>query len=250
MKSVLFLTLFIAIYTAVPQGYRLVWSDEFEGNSIDGSKWVYDLGGGGWGNNELECYTNRGQNSYVADGMLHIKAIKESYEGKDYTSARMKTKGKFEFQYGYVEARIKLPRGNGVWPAFWMLGQNIDSVNWPSCGEIDIVEAVNTENKIYATCHWFAGGGHADYGTNTNTDAGQFHVYTLLWNNEIIRVGIDGGQHYEMKIKDNVGETGAFHKKFFFLLNVAIGGNWPGFNVDPNALPAEMLVDYIRVYQP
>ena len=100
----------------------------------------------------------------------------------------MKTKGKFEFQYGYVEARIKLPRGNGVWPAFWMLGQNIDSVNWPSCGEIDIVEAVNTENKIYATCHWFAGGGHADYGTNTNTDAGQFHVYTLLWNNEIIRI--------------------------------------------------------------
>ena len=251
MKSFLFLTLLMLIYTQVPGGYRLVWSDEFEGSSIDGSKWVYDLGGGGWGNNELQCYTNRGQNSYVSGGKLHIKAQRESFEGKDYTSARMKTKGKFEFQYGYVEAKIALPRGKGIWPAFWMLGQNIDSANWPACGEIDILEAINTENKVYATCHWFAGGGHADYGTSSgNFDVTQFHTYFLHWDKDAVRIGVDGNKHYEMKIANNVGETGAFHKKFFFLLNIAVGGNWPGFEIDGGALPCELQVDYIRVYQP
>ena len=250
MKAFLFLALFITIYTAPPGGYKLVWSDEFEGNSIDGSKWVYDLGGGGWGNNELECYTNRGQNSYVANGQLHIKAIKESYEGKEYTSARMKTKGKFEFQYGYVEASIKLPAFNGIWPAFWMLGANIDQENWPACGEIDILEAINAENKIYATCHWLANGGHADYGKNMNLDVTQFHTYHLLWDKDYIKVGVDGNYYYEMLIKDSTGSTGAFHKKFFFLLNVAVGGNWPGFNVDNSKFPTEMVVDYVRVYQP
>ena len=142
MKAFLLLAL-IAVYAAVPDGYKLVWSDEFEGSSIDNSKWTYDLGGNGWGNNELECYTNRADNAYVADGMLHIKALKESYQGSQYTSARMKTKGLFEFQYGYVEARIALPAFPGIWPAFWMLGQNIDQVSWPACGEIDILEAIN-----------------------------------------------------------------------------------------------------------
>ncbi len=251
MKSALLLALIVVVYTGVPAGYNLKWSDEFEGNSIDSSKWTYDLGAGGWGNNELEHYTNRGENAYVSGGMLHIKAKKEDYQGSQYTSARMKTKGKFEFQYGYVEARIALPRGNGIWPAFWMLGENIDSVSWPTCGEIDIIEAINTENKVYATCHWFSNGGHADYGTSTgNFDVTQFHTYYLHWDGYSIRIGVDGNQHYEMIIKDSVGNTGAFHKRFFFLLNIAIGGNWPGFNIDNSKLPAEMLVDYIRVYQP
>jgi beta-glucanase (GH16 family) len=251
MKNFLFLTLLISIYTTVPGSYKLVWSDEFEGASIDGSKWGYDIGGGGWGNNELEYYTNRGQNAYVSDGKLHIKAIKESYEGKDYTSARMLTKGKFEFQYGYVEARIALPLGMGIWPAFWMLGQNIDAVSWPTCGEIDIIEAINTENKVYATCHWFANGGHAEYGKSTGTfDITQFHTYTLYWDKEYIRVGVDGVQYYEIFIKDGTGSTGAFHNKFFFILNVAVGGNWPGFNINNDQFPNEMVVDYIRVYQP
>ena len=250
MKFVLLLSLVLSIYTAVPAGYKLVWSDEFEGNSIDGSKWGYDIGGGGWGNNEYEYYTNRRENSYVADGVLHIKAIKESFEGKDYTSARMLTKGKFEFQYGYVEARIALPRGTGIWPAFWMLGNNIDSASWPVCGEIDIIEAINTENKIYSTCHWDSNG-HAQYGESTGTfDITQFHTYHLYWDRDYIRCGVDGGQHYEILIKDGTGNTHALHNKFFFILNVAVGGNWPGFDVDAGQFPTEMKVDYIRVYQP
>ena len=250
MKFVLLFSLILSIYTAVPAGYKLFWSDEFEGNSIDGSKWGYDIGGGGWGNNEYEYYTNRRENSYVADGVLHIKAIKESFEGKDYTSARMLTKGKFEFQYGYVEARIALPRGTGIWPAFWMLGNNIDSASWPVCGEIDIIEAINTENKIYSTCHWDSNG-HAQYGESTGTfDITQFHTYHLYWDRDYIRCGVDGGQHYEILIKDGKGNTHALHNKFFFILNVAVGGNWPGFDVDANQFPTEMKVDYIRVYQP
>ena len=251
MKFVLISSLLISILCGVPAGYRLVWSDEFEGNSIDNSKWGYDIGGGGWGNNELEYYTNRGDNAYVADGLLHIRAKKESYGGREYTSARLLTKGKFEFNFGYVEARIALPSGDGIWPAFWMLGQNIDQVNWPSCGEIDILEAINSENKVYATCHWFANGDHASYGKNTDSfDITQFHTYFLYWDRDYIRVGVDNNQYYEMLIKDGTGSTGAFQNKFFFILNVAVGGNWPGFNIRNEQFPTEMKVDYIRVYQP
>lgn len=250
MKVVLLLGLILSIYTAVPGGYRLVWSDEFEGNSIDRSKWGFDLGGGGWGNNELECYTDRSENAYVSGGLLHIRALRDSYGGRDYSSARMLTKGKFDFQYGYVEARIALPRGGGIWPAFWMLGNNIDAVNWPTCGEIDIIEAINTENKIYSTCHWNANG-HAQYGTESgNFDITQFHTYHLYWDRDYIRTGVDGNQHYEILIKDGTGNTQALHNRFFFILNVAVGGNWPGFDVDANQFPTEMQVDYIRVYQP
>ena len=248
MKAFLLFAL-IAVYVAVPSGYRLVWSDEFEGNSIDRSKWTYDYGGQGWGNNELQSYTSRGENAYVAGGMLHIRAQKEYYEGSPYTSARMKTKGLFEFQYGYVEARIAVPAFTGIWPAFWMLGQNIDGAGWPGCGEIDILEAVNTENKVYATCHWESNGGHADYGTSRSLDVTNFHTYFLEWTPYSVKIGVDGTQHYEMIIQDGVGQTGAFHKKFFFLLNVAVGGNWPGFTIDDSQFPTEMKVDYIRVYQ-
>ena len=248
MKAFLLFAL-IAVYVAVPPGYRLVWSDEFEGNSIDRSKWTYDYGGQGWGNNELQSYTSRGENAYVAGGMLHIRAQKEYYEGSPYTSARMKTKGLFEFQYGYVEARIAVPAFTGIWPTFWMLGQNIDGAGWPGCGEIDILEAVNTENKVYATCHWESNGGHADYGTSRSLDVTNFHTYFLEWTPYSVKIGVDGTQHYEMIIQDGVGQTGAFHKKFFFLLNVAVGGNWPGFTIDDSQFPTEMKVDYIRVYQ-
>lgn len=246
----LFIALIIAIQSTVPGGYRLVWSDEFNGNSIDTSKWGYDIGGNGWGNNELQYYTSNWENAYVSGGLLHIRAIRGYYNGRDYTSARLLTKGKFDFQYGYVEARIALPRGNGIWPAFWMLGRNIDYVSWPACGEIDILEAVNTENKVYATCHWFSNG-HAEYGKPSNNfDVTQFHTYSLYWDRDFIRVAVDNRQHYEIYIKDGTGNTGAFHNRFFFILNIAVGGNWPGFNIDNNQFPTEMLVDYIRVYQP
>ena len=246
----LVLLLSIVSTLCVPDGYHLIWSDEFDGNNIDTSKWGYDIGNSGWGNNELEYYTNRRENAYVSNSILHIVARKESYGGSSYTSARMLSKNKFNVQYGYIEARIALPSGMGIWPAFWMLGQNIDQVSWPACGEIDIIEAINNENKVYSTCHWQAGGQHADYGKSTGVfDITNFHTYYLEWNSEYIRAGVDGMQHYEIYIKDGTGETYAFHKPFLFIMNVAVGGNWPGFNIDDSQFPTEMKVDYVRLYQ-
>ncbi len=230
---------------------QLVWSDEFNGSSLDTSKWGYEIGTGasGWGNNELQYYTNRTDNAYVSGGALHIRAKRESYGGKNYTSARLNTNGKFTFKYGYVEARLALPSSQGIWPAFWMLGANIGSVGWPACGEIDIMEAINAENRTYATCHWDCNG-HSDYGKNTgNFDITQYHTYGLQWDSQYIRMFVDGNKIYEMYIENNAGGTEEFHRPFYLLLNVAVGGNWPGFAVNDSAFPQEMKVDYIRVYQ-
>ena len=233
------------------------WNDEFDGDEIDNSKWTYDIGTGssGWGNNEWEYYTDRKENAYVKDGVLHIRAQKEDYKGSKYTSARMLTKGKFAFKYGTVEARIALPTGIGIWPAFWMLGENFDTVGWPACGEIDIIEAVNSENKIYGTNHWANGSEYATYGNNTGNyrdqkyelDITQFHTYKFTWDEKYIRMFVDDFMYHEILIEGNTGDTEEFHKPFFFLLNVAVAGNWPGFEVDDTQFPNEMLVDYIRV---
>ena len=231
------------------------WNDEFD--TIDTTKWTFEIGTGasGWGNNEKQYYTGRSENAYVQDGVLHIRANKESYEGSGYTSARMITKGKFNFTYGTVEARIALPVGKGIWPAFWMLGENIDQVSWPACGEIDIIEAVNSENIVYGTNHWSYNGDHAEYGNNTGNfhgakkelDITEFHTYKLTWDEKLIAMYVDDFKYHEMTIEDNAGGTDAFHKPQFFLLNVAVGGNWPGFEIDDAQFPNEMLVDYIRV---
>ena len=236
-----------------------LWNDEFDGDAIDNSKWTFDIGTGssGWGNNEWEYYTDRKENAYVKDGVLHIRAQKEDYEEQKYTSARMLTKGKFSFKYGTVEARIALPTGKGIWPAFWMLGENFDTVGWPACGEIDIIEAVNTENKIYGTNHWANGSEYATYGNNTGNyrdqkyelDITQFHTYKFTWDEKYIRMFVDDFMYHEILIENNEGDTEEFHKPFFFLLNVAVAGNWPGFDVDDTQFPNEMLVDYIRVTQ-
>ena len=236
---------------------QYLWNDEFDGESIDLNKWTFDIGTGasGWGNNEWEYYTDRKENAYVKDGVLHIRAQKEDYEGQKYTSARMLTKGKFSFKYGTVEARIALPTGKGIWPAFWMLGENFDTVGWPACGEIDIIEAVNTENKIYGTNHWANGAEYATYGNNTGNyrnqkfdlDITQFHTYKFTWDEKYIRMFVDDFMYHEILIEGNEGDTEEFHKQFFFLLNVAVAGNWPGFEVDDSQFPNEMLVDYIRV---
>ena len=235
-----------------------LWSDEFEGSTIDTDKWTFEIGTGasGWGNNEWEYYTDRSENAYIKDGILHIRANKESYEGASYTSARMITKGKFSFTYGTVEARIALPSGKGIWPAFWMLGENIDQVSWPACGEIDIIEAVNSENIVYGTNHWQFEGSHAEYGNNTSDyygakkelDITQFHTYKFTWDEKLMVMYVDDFKYHGISIEDNAGGTDAFHKPFFFLLNVAVAGNWPGFEVDDSQFPNEMLVDYIRVY--
>jgi beta-glucanase (GH16 family) len=231
------------------------WNDEFD--TIDSSKWTFEIGTGssGWGNNEWEYYTDRSENAYVKDGILHIRANKEDYEGSKYTSARMITKSKFSFTYGTVEARIALPTGKGIWPAFWMLGANIDEVSWPACGEIDIIEAVNSESVVYGTNHWQYEGSHAEYGNNTNDfhgakkefDITQFHTYKMTWDDKLIAIYVDDFKYHEISIEENAGGTDAFHKPQFFLLNVAVAGNWPGFEVDDSQFPNEMLVDYIRV---
>ena len=234
-----------------------LWNDEFDGESIDTSKWNFEIGTGasGWGNNEWEYYTSRKENAYIKDGVLHIRAQKEDYKGSKYTSARMLTKGKFAFKYGTVEARIALPVGKGIWPAFWMLGDNFDKVGWPACGEIDIIEAVNSENIVYGTNHWANGSEYATYGNNTGNyrdqkhemDITQFHTYKFTWDEKYIRMFVDDFMYHEILIEGNKGDTEEFHKPFFFLLNIAVAGNWPGFEVDDTQFPNEMLVDYIRV---
>ena len=234
-----------------------LWNEEFDGDAIDTSKWSFEIGTGasGWGNNEWEYYTDRKENAYIKDGVLHIRAQKEDYKGSKYTSARMITKDKFSFTYGTVEARIALPTGKGIWPAFWMLGQNIDKVSWPACGEIDIIEAINNENIVYGTHHWQYNGNHASYGNNTKDyygtskelDITQFHTYKMVWNEKLIAMYVDDFKYQEIDIEKAKDGLEAFHKPQFFILNVAVAGNWPGFEVDDSQFPNEMLVDYIRV---
>ncbi len=226
--------------------WTLVWQDEFESSISDDWTFEEGMGSSGWGNNELQYY--REENASVVDGMLQIQAKVESYGDASYTSARMKTQGIKSFTYGKIEARISMPSFTGVWPAFWMLGENISSVGWPACGEIDIMEHVNTENTTYGTCHWYDEA-YASYSGNTSVDVTGFHVYSIEWDEDYIRWYVDDTQYHEMTITDGVNGTSEFHNEFFILLNMAIGGDWPGFSVDETAMPANMYVDYVRVYQ-
>lgn len=253
MKKLLF-TLFTLINISIyAQNYQLVWFDEFSNATIDGANWTHETGGSGWGNNELEYYTNRNVNSYVENGSLVIEARKESYGGKNYTSARMITKGKKYFTYGKIEARIKLPYGQGIWPAFWMLGENISTVGWPKCGEIDIMELIGggaNDKKVYGTVHWESNG-HASYGGNyslgTGIFADNYHVFTIVWNTKSIQWFVDGSKYVTIDITP--AGLAAFHKNQFIILNLAVGGNWPG-NPDASTIfPQKMYVDYVRVYQ-
>lgn len=231
--------------------WNLVWSDEFNGTSLNRANWTPEIGtgSGGWGNNELQYYTDRAQNVQVTGGNLVITAQKESYGGMNYTSARIKTQDLKSFTYGKVEARIKLPTGQGLWPAFWMLGSNISSVGWPKSGEIDIMERVNNNPYVNGTVHWDAGG-HAEFGrVSGNLDFSQFHVYSIEWDSKYIRWFVDGQQFNEFYIDNGTGNTEEFQRPFFILLNLAVGGNWPGSPNNSTPFPSQMLVDYVRVYQ-
>jgi beta-glucanase (GH16 family) len=228
----------------------LVWSDEFEASNLDPTKWDYDIGQGswGWGNNELQYYTNSISNVMLDNGYLRITAKNEQFGAANYTSARIKTKGLFEFTYGRVEARIQVPIGQGLWPAFWMLGGNIDDVSWPQCGEIDIMEHINTEALIHGT-HHYNNNGHQYSGGSTVCNAGEFNVYSIEWSPLSIKWFLNESMYYEADISSNAVSKEEFHEPFFFLINLAVGGNWPG---SPNAstpFPSVMLVDYVRVYQ-
>lgn len=226
--------------------YQLVWSDEFNGTSVDTTAWSFDTGNSGWGNNELENY--QPGNATVANDNLVITAKKETAGTAQYTSARMKTENKKSFTYGRIEARIKLPVGQGLWPAFWTLGSNISTVGWPQCGEIDIMERINTDSLLYGTMHW-NNNGHVSNGGKTTSSPSEYHVYDVEWNATSITWHIDGVQYFKTDIAGNVNNTGAFHAPFFIILNLAVGGNWPGSTVDDTKFPARMYVDYVRVYQ-
>ncbi|WAG63070.1 family 16 glycosylhydrolase [Clostridium estertheticum] len=213
------------------------------------SNWAYETGSGGWGNNELEYYTNRSDNARIENSNLIIEAKKESYGGMGYTSARLKTQGLKDFTYGKVEAKIKLTKGQGIWPAFWMLGSNIPQVNWPACGEIDIMEHINNEAFVHSTIHWDYNG-HATYGNpSNNINVTQYHVYGIEWDTNSIKWSIDGTQYMEANITNNINGTDEFHKPFFILLNLAVGGQWPGNPDGSTPFPARMYVDYVHVYQ-
>jgi len=220
--------------------YQLVWSDEFNGASIDGSAWNFETGGSGWGNHEQEYY--QAANAGIEEGNLVITGKKETVGSNGYTSARMTTQSKKEFFYGRIEARIKMPGGKGFWPAFWMLGANINTVNWPACGEIDIMEHINDDSLIYGTAHW-DNNGHVQDGGHIESSPSQYHIYAVEWNTSLIKWSIDSVEYKQTTT------TGAFRQPFFILLNFAIGGDWPGQIIDNSLLPAKIYVDYVRVYQ-
>ena len=230
--------------------YELVWSDEFNGNYLDTNTWNYEIGTGswGWGNNEQQYYTDR--NIKVSNGTMKITAKREDYGGMKYTSSRITTKNKKNFKYGKIEARIKMPKFKGVWPAFWMLGANQDSVGWPKCGEIDIMEAINDENLVYGTLHWFndPGNNNADSGSSAAVaDRTEYHVYGVEWTADKLRWYVDGKVYRTMDVSnDSFSEV---RKEYFVIFNMAIGGQWPGYDIDETAFPATMEVDWVRAYK-
>lgn len=228
------------------QNWQLAWSDEFT-NSIS-PDWNIEVNGLGGHNNELQYY--RAENLSIQNGELVITARKEDFGGKNYTSGRLNTQNKKFWKYGKIEARISMPSFSGSWPAFWMLGQY--GGQWPACGEIDVMEHINGDNNAWATIHWAdANGTHAQYTKTTQVNGGvaNYHVYTIEWDANAIKWYIDGILYHSASIANQINNTGAFHSEFYLLLNYAIGGNWPGFNIDNGGLPASMKIDYVRVYQ-
>jgi beta-glucanase (GH16 family) len=239
-------------------GYLSVWNDEFSGTSLDLTSWGFDVGGSGWGNNELQYYTNnRPENIYLDNGKLIIQAKKEAFSGKEYTSSRILTKGKKDFTFGRIDIRAKLPVAKGLWPALWMLGKKIDQTNWPSCGEIDIMELVGTDpNKVYGTLHWASASSsttRVQYGTNytlpTGTFADKFHVFTTIWSADNVEILVDDISYYKFD-KTKVGAAAyPFNEPFFLIFNVAVGGDWPGAPNAATTFPQQMVVDYVRVFK-
>jgi len=239
------------------QTWKLIWQDEFSGNGspIDKSKWTPEIGGHGWGNHELQYYTDRIENAFQSNGSLVIKAIKEEFAGRTYTSARLITKHTFTATYGRFEARIKLPRGQGIWPAFWLLGNDIEKVGWPKCGEIDIMELIGKEpSTIHGTIH---GPGYSSkkgisssYSLKAKHFSDAFHVFAVEWEPDAIRFYCDDVLYRTLTPADlPQGTNWVYNHPFFILLNVAVGGDWPGAPDSTTAFPQEMLVDYVRVFK-
>jgi len=241
---------------AVDEGEMfLVWEEDFNGTSLSLDHWTYEIGTGdnGWGNNELQYY--REENTAVQDGMLTITAKKESFNDRNYTSSRLITKGKKEFKYGRIDIRAKLPKGQGIWPALWMLGSNIGSVGWPRSGEIDIMEMIGgsaREKTVYGTLHWDDGGHKCTcdkpgFTLASGTFADDFHIFSLVWNQASIKWYIDDVLFNTIDITPPA--LNEFHESQFFIVNLAVGGNWPGNPDGSTQFPQQLVVDYIRVFQ-
>lgn len=257
MKKILFCLLMIpaSIY-AQETKWKLVWSDEFDYTGLpDSTKWTAETGGHGWGNNELQYYTsNRKENARVQNGLLTIEAHKEQFEGKNYTSARLVTRGKGDWQYGKIEVRAKLPAGRGTWPAIWMLGST-QPYNWPDDGEIDIMEHVGyNHGYIHGSVHtkkYYHSIGTQKTDTTFIPDCAEnFHVYSLEWTKDKISIAVDGKTFFTFSNEKTGYGAWPFDNKMHLLLNVAVGGHWGGAKgVDESIWPQRMEVDYVRVYQ-
>jgi len=236
-----------------PEGWTLIWQDEFEADKINPANWTYDLGGWGWGNGEAQFYTSRPENARLENGMLVIEARQEKYESSYYTSARLKTQGLQEFQYGRIEARLKVPVGAGLWPAFWMLGNDFNGSNWPDCGEIDIMEYLGKEpDLIMGTVHGpgYSGAlGFSKWHRQTFNIADDFHTYAIEWSPDQIDWFFDGVKYHTVTRSDVGEREWVFDHPFFLLLNLAVGGQLPGPVGLDTVFPTQFLVDYVRVFQ-
>jgi beta-glucanase (GH16 family) len=251
--------------TGAPE-WTLVWSDEFngaDGSRPDPAKWKFDMGGNGWGNRELEYYTERPENSIVRGGNLVIQARKENFggaghEARGYTSARIKTQGLFEQAYGRFEARAKIPRGQGMWPAFWVLGNDIGKVGWPACGEIDIMENIGKEAaSIHGSMHGPGYSGKHGLTSEYKLPEGgghffdDFHIFAIEWEPGVVRFYVDRELYATFTpAQIPAGKKWVFDHPFFIILNLAVGGDWPGAPDSSTSFPQAMLVDYVRVYKP
>ena len=235
-------------------GYELVWRDEFVGTTIDPDCWTHETGGGGWGNVESQTYTSDAANSYISNGNLVIEA--RDLGGGNYSSARMITRGKKEFKYGRIDIRAILPEGQGIWPALWMLGANHGTVGWPACGEIDIMELLGHQpSTIHGTAHWGANNSNHQFKGNSKSLSGgqkfsdEYHVFSIIWAEDVIRWYVDDVQYFSLAPGNVNGSNYPFNDEFFFIFNIAVGGQWPGYPDETTVFPQRMVVDYIRVFQ-
>lgn len=256
MMRLLCFLLYFTLNISYAQTYKLVWADEFNYTGLpDSTKWGYDVGGHGWGNNEDQFYTKaRKENTRVEKGHLIIEAIKENYENKPYTSARLVTKGKAEWQYGKIEVRAKIPDGRGTWPAIWMLGATTP-LKWPDDGEIDIMEHVGYDpgvlhGSVHCKKYYHSIGTQKTATIPLRNPFDQFHIYGVEWDKENVVISLDGKAYFQFKNEHTGYEAWPFDNKMYLLLNLAVGGNWGGAKgVDETIWPKRMEIDYVRVFQ-
>lgn len=251
--TALTLVMFLLFVPGTPtnaQTWQLIWSDEFNGTGLpDSTKWGYELGGN-IRNSELQYYTKSTNNVKQNNGNLEITVIKENVGGKEYTSASITTQNKADWTYGKIEGRFKMPRGQGLWACFWTLGSNFPQVGWPKCGEIDINEHINNETVYHGTAHWAGRNDrHVKAGASTTVDVTQWHNYSITWDADYIKWFVDDVQFHQLRITGGQNFTHEFHLPQYILINLPIGGTWPGPPDATTVLPATMYCDYVRVYR-